>query len=168
MPIRAYFEDNYKELKAILAALFQTGDPPDLARIIAERYTAVLCILLHLEKGSYIKFFTEHRNMDDQHLPFAPSMSRAYFPESFDPRFLELFCAQQWRFCYPTFDRHRLWYEEFHGKLILPIMDKVLDIRKNAILHRIRVHGVHNKLISDEDKAVRPLVSLRAAIVKYD
>jgi hypothetical protein len=155
-PIKAYFEENnHERLNAILAVLFRPHDPPDLAEIIVQNYTAGFSILLHIGKGRLIKRFAEHTSLDDGHLPFDPSNKPVSFPFSADESFFKKFCEQQWRFCCPIFNPHRLYNEHFHENRVLPIVDKVqLGRGGSATLYKIRIHHEYNHLLPENIKNV--------------
>lgn len=156
-PVKAYFEGNtHKKLINILAALFRPDEPPDLADIIVESYTAVFCILLYIGKGRFIVHFAEHGNLDEQHLPFEPSAPPANFPDSADPHFYHQFCKTQWRFTCPTLHPRRLYNQHFNEERILPIVKReVLSTGGSATLYRIKIHELHNELLPKEARTVR-------------
>jgi hypothetical protein len=156
-PIKAYFKEHkHEKLVNILAALFRPGEPPDLADIIVDRYTAVFCILLYIGKGRFIAHFAEHSNLEEQHLPFEPSVPPANFPDSADPQFFNKFCKMQWRFTCPTLDPRGLYKQHFHDERVLPIVKKEeLNTGGSAKLYRIKIHDLYNELVPKEAKTVR-------------
>jgi hypothetical protein len=155
-PVKAYFEENnHEKLNAILAALFKPEDPPDLAEVIVQNYTAGFSILLHIGKGKFIEVFAEHNSLEDGHLPFDPSNKPPHFPNSSDEYFFETFCRKQWRFCCPILSPHRLYNKHFHEEQVLPIATKeLLGEGGSAILYKIRIYDEYNKLLLDNIKNV--------------
>ena len=103
--LESYFtERGCQRLIEILDAVFLPEDPPLYAENIASRYTAVFSILLHINKGRYIRDFTNHAALSDARLPFDPDDPPPKFPASTeDPNFFSRFCDEQWKFCVPTF-----------------------------------------------------------------
>lgn len=156
-PIQAYFVNNkFEKLNDVLAALFRPQDPPDLAEVIVQRYTAVFSILLYIGKGTFIEHFAEHSSLDDGHLPLDPSSKPVFFPRSSGGDLFERFCRQQWRFCCPTFRQNHLNNEHFHEERILPILSKErLGQGGSAVLHKIRLYDEYNELLPENVKKVR-------------
>jgi hypothetical protein len=95
--IETYFtERDRQSLNEILDAVFILEDPPLYAENIVPKYTAVFCILLHINKGRYIKDFTKYGALSDAGLPFDPANPPPRFPTSSeDPNFFSRFCDEQ-------------------------------------------------------------------------
>jgi hypothetical protein len=156
--LETYFtERDRQRLIEILDAVFLPEDPPLYSENITPKYTAVFSILLHINKGRYIKDFTKYGALSDARLPFDPDDPPPKFPISTeDPNFFSRFCDEQWKFCAPTFQRHML-DEQFEGKRTLPITYKErLGGGGSGTLYKIKIHKHYNELILDESKAVRP------------
>jgi hypothetical protein len=155
-PIKVYFKNNsYEKLNAILAALFIPEDPPDLAEVIVQSYTAGFSILLHIGKGKFIESFSERNSLDDGHLPLDPSSKPTSFPKSSDEGFFERFCKWQWRFSCPIFRRNHLNNEHFSENQVLPIAKKEqLGRGGSAVLFKIRLYNEYNELLPESIKKV--------------
>jgi hypothetical protein len=153
--VEAHFEYLHRQnLIEILHALFPE-DPLLYAENIVPRYTAIFCILLHINKGRYILEFTKHASLRDTALPFDPVNRPSKFPLSAeDPDFFSRFCNEQWKWCAPIFHRYML-NEHFEAKIVLPIIFKEkLGDGGSATIYKIRIHNLFNDLLSDDLKTV--------------
>ncbi|KAH7313156.1 hypothetical protein BKA65DRAFT_517427 [Rhexocercosporidium sp. MPI-PUGE-AT-0058] len=149
--LQTYLESHHHwELKAIIEGL---NCGPINPGHIMPRYTAVFCTLLHSGRGSWIKHFTRHGSLEDTALPFDPRSPPRNWPQApGDPKFLDEFCKDQWRFCAPTLT-DPVSNQCFEDERPLPItFKKKLRDGGSAILWLINIHPSYNKLISEDQK----------------
>lgn len=108
--LKSYFEGRqYFNLRNILNVVFRDEReiPVDLDEI-AKDYSRVLCILLLIGRGHYIRHFVRRDKLRDSFLPFNAKFRPEGFPLDPNDRdegeFLVRFCEQQWKFCAPIIE----------------------------------------------------------------
>jgi hypothetical protein len=147
--------NNHIALDDILYELF--SEPPVDSETILSNYVAVFCILLDIEEGATIADFV-HYDHNDQQLPFDQE------PSGLPPGNGTKFRDKQLRFCVPAFQK--LMARHYTEERILPIsMKEKLAGGGTSTIHKIKLHGEYNKLLSGQSTAVSTFLS-RPAI--YD
>jgi hypothetical protein len=148
------------QVAKILRALFPYGDLPCRPDAVLRRCRKVLCILLLIGKGHFIRQFNSHDNLCDHALPIGfDAVCPKNFPTSTDdPHFFSKFYEKQWMFCVPE-----IHYDEdftFRNEYILPIINrKRLSEGASAVIYQIELHKDYNKLNSQMSQLVRLLIS---------
>lgn len=141
----------------ILRALFPFGDIPCRPDAVLTRCPKVLCILLLIGKGHFIRLFHRYDSLCDKSLPIGSEAGRPKnFPTAVDdPHFFSKFYEKQWMFCVPE-----IHYQEdfsYRKEYILPIIhSERIKEGGSATIYRVELHEEYNKL----NPRMSPLVRL--------
>jgi len=145
----------------ILRALFSSKDQRCQPEVVLRRCPKVLCILLLIGKGNFIRLFHRYDSLCDNALPigFEDDRPKNFPTDADDPHFFSKFYEKQWMFCVPE-----IHYEEdilYRKEQILPIIhEEKINEGGSAIIYRIELHKDYNKLNPQTSQQVRLLVSL--------
>jgi len=138
------------KLGALLDALYPKEDNFHLTKEILADYTAVLCILMKINKGQHLKSFVR-QDFRDKQLPFTQLTKPINFPsDSKDAKFYEDFCKAQWAFLPVQFKENM--EKDWDNQRILPIT--LMEERGSGgsgSVSRIEIHGCYNFLHGDKD-----------------
>lgn len=144
---RAYLaEGNPARLADILDELFLSQHLQVDYTTILKQYVAIFCILISMEKESFIQHFVDY-DLNDQKLPFDPSHKPLGFPRGTGAGGLYgLFCETQWKYCVPLFKKNMT--TRFRMDQILPIASskKVADGSNGSVVRAIELHSFSNRL----------------------
>ncbi|KAF2085973.1 kinase-like protein [Saccharata proteae CBS 121410] len=140
--VEEYMKDDKKILN-ILRVLWPNSDVPIQPAAIRKGYSRIFCILLSVELGAYIKYFSQYDSLRDDLLPFVSEP--AQFPKAPTRNLFESFRDAQWELCAPRFDgRLDVQYEPDR---ILPIIKKEkLGEGASAHTYKIILYSWYNQL----------------------
>ncbi|KAL8879653.1 MAG: hypothetical protein Q9198_002778 [Flavoplaca austrocitrina] len=133
-----------ERIKMLLQDLFEnkTKSPPHAERV-RSKYLRPFAILLAIGYGSMIHHLVEHRELQDQSLPFTTEPKD--FPKTSTENLFETFRKEQWQFCAVPLEYDMR--DDLADDYILPITAKEeISDGGSAILYKITVDEAYNKL----------------------
>ena len=142
--IISYFED-LPRLRRILSAVFGSEDHNLDVELVRKDYPRVLCILLCINKGRYIRHFHRFESLCDRHLGWTEKPSQ--FPKSgSDTSFVNDFLREQWKFCAPKITP-AVGTRELIKESIWPIIRKEpIASGVSADIYKILIHKDYDRL----------------------
>lgn len=141
--------DQYWRTQRLLQEVFHSEDAvPVTPRLVSERCSRVLCILVLIERPEMIGFFARQESLWDNQLPFHPHSPPADFPKLEDRDLYESFIKFQWSFCAPLMDN--IYGAVFKAERILPFCRDSTSISHEVRLtqHRVQLDPEHDYLVS--------------------
>lgn len=149
--LKEYFSDHDRLEELLRCVLPSTGPVPVQRKPIKTQYTKVFAILLHINRGNFIKHFVIHNSLSDEKLPFDTRPEN--FPpnlEDIDTSFFQDFYERQWMFCAPTLSYER--FKDWQARTILPIISKEsLGTGGSSETYKIELQSTYNRLEVNRD-----------------
>jgi hypothetical protein len=133
-------------LETILKSFFpKPGEALRLAKKVAYSYPRVFCILLEIQRLSYLEAFVDEDKLSDKHLPF-DSEPATFPPDLSDTTFFSTFHERQWRYC--AADLKYMQTKHLNEKQPLPITKKIRRAGgASSEVYEIEVVPRYNSLI---------------------
>lgn len=144
--VEAYFKSDKARAQRLLRSLTSNASYPPVYEAVYPSYIRVLCILVLLGNGRYIRRFTQHAHLSDQHLPF--TFEPRMFPKALSTLFKD-FQAAQWMFCPVTLTRNGS--ATFMDEEIVPFVE--LEPHKKggtSTIYKAKIHEDYDRLRSDQ------------------